>query len=573
MLYRWKLPETPDKEAVSNLETAIGSSRIFSQLLVQRGFLDPKEARRYLKADLASSAYDPFMMNGMGDACHRLDRARKNGESVMVHGDYDVDGITSVAMLMRFFESLGIKCSPYIPRRLKEGYGLSLLAVAEALKHDVTLIVTADCGIAAIEEVEEASSKGIDVIVTDHHQTGGRLPSACSILNPNQDDCSYPDKNLSGVGVAWKFCQAFYQFSGNEGDDPDEYLDLVCLGSIADVVPVRGENRAIVRQGLKRISEGRRVGIKALQRVSAIRSEQLTYRDVAFLLAPRINAAGRLGEAKRAFQLLYTDDEDEAFHCASLLEEENQRRRRIESEVAEEIRDTLSRGFDSRHDFAVVLSSEDWHPGVIGIVASRFVEEFYRPVILISVSDDGIGRGSARSIPEFSIYDALSKCSAHLEQFGGHNYAAGLKVKESNIEVFREEFQRVAKEELEGEDLIPDLSLDLEIDMDSVTSKLVEELKGMEPFGPGNPSPLFCLRDVSVADNPRVLSRNTLKFSIKHDGFMFDVVGFGKGDYLERIRKGSRIDIAVHLEEDKWRGKKNIGMKLEDIRLKGADSG
>jgi single-stranded-DNA-specific exonuclease len=513
------------------------------------------------------------MMNGMEEACHRLNRARKNGESVMVHGDYDVDGITSTAMLMRFFESLDIKCTPYIPQRLKEGYGFSHSAIADALKHDITLIVTADCGIAAIEEVEEAGRNGIDVIVTDHHQAGDHLPSAFSILNPKQKDCSYPDKNLSGVGVAWKLCQAFYQFLGNEGDDPEEYLDLVCLGSIADVVPVQGENRAIVRQGLKRISEGTRVGIKALQKISTIRSEQLTYRDVAFLLAPRINAAGRLGEAKRAFQLLYTDDEEEAFHYARLLEEENQRRRRIESEVSEEIRDILSRSFDSRNDFAIVMYSADWHPGVIGIVASRFVEEFYRPIILISVSDDGIGRGSARSIPELPIYDTLSKCSEHLEQFGGHSYAAGLKVKESNIEVFREEFQRVAKEELEGVDLIPDLSIDLEIDIETVTSKLVEELKEMEPFGPGNPSPLFCLRDVSVADNPRVLSRNTLKFSINHDGLMFDVVGFGKGEYLERIRKGSRIDIAVHLEEDRWRGKKNIGMKLEDIRLKGAESG
>jgi single-stranded-DNA-specific exonuclease len=568
MLYRWQFPEAPDMDAVLSIESGMESSRVIARLLVQRGFRDPGEARNFLEPDLVISGHDPFLMNGMEMACRRLKEARNRGEVILVHGDYDVDGITSTAMLTRFFESLDVACSPYIPRRLIEGYGLSRLAVDEAVARGASLIVTADCGVNAIEPVRYATEKGVEVIVTDHHQPGEELPEARAVLDPNREDCRYPDKGLAGVGVAWKLCHGLHLYLNREGDDPDRYLDLVCLGSIADAVPVQGENRAIMRHGLDRILKGNRVGTRALLEYSSLKRDSLTYRDVAFVLAPRINAAGRLGEAYRAFRLLYTDDEDEAREHAEWLEEENNRRRVIESNVSEEVREILSREFDNRRHYAVVLASRNWHPGVIGIVASRVVDEYSRPVVLISIDSEGIGRGSARSISDFSIYRALADCSSLLIQYGGHNYAAGLKIEASKIEAFRHAFQDVAREALEGRDLLPVLHLDLEIEVGDVSPKLVEELRMLEPFGPGNPEPLFCLRDGLVVDHPRILGRNTLKFSVKKDGRTIEVVGFGKGDYLERVKKGAKIDIAARIEEDEWRGVRRIGMKFEDIRTK-----
>ncbi len=571
MHYQWKLPEPQDPEAVSGLQTGVGTSAIISRLLVSRGVTDPVAAKEYLNPDLSSARHDPFLMKGMEKACYRLKRARETGELVMVHGDYDVDGITSLAMLMRFLGSAGISATPYIPERQNEGYGLSLQAVEEAAGRGAGLILTADCGINAVKEVDCARSRGIDVIITDHHQPCGELPEAFSILNPKQDDCTYPEKDLAGVGVAWKLCLGLFQCIDGDGEEPNEYIDLAGLGSIADVVPVRGENRAIIHEGLRSISGGKRVGIRALKRAAALRPEELTYRDVAFVLAPRLNAAGRLGRAEKAYRLLYTDDDGEAEEYAAWLEEENSRRRKIDSKVAEEARDVLARSFDSREDYAIVLASRKWHPGVIGIVASRIAEEYYRPAVLISVVD-GVGKGSARSIPGFSIYDAISRCSSFLQGFGGHTYAAGLTIEESNIDRFREALQRVAKEELSLTALEPSLALDLEIGIESVSDALTDDLKAMEPFGPGNPDPVFCIRDLRVSGSPRVLRSNTLKFPVRSNGVTIDVLGFGKGDYLEKLRKGSRVDIAVRIGEDKWRGERRIGMKLEDIRLRSVES-
>lgn len=569
MLYRWQFPETPDMEAVSAIESGIESSWVIARLLVQRGFRDHNAVRNFLAPDLSVSGHDPFLMKGMEAACHRLKEVRDRGEAILVHGDYDVDGISSTAMLMRFFESLGIACSPYIPRRLIEGYGLSRRAVEEAIGRGASLIVTADCGINAIEQVRYAAEKGVDVIVTDHHQPGEELPEGRAVLDPNRLDCPYPDKDLAGVGVAWKLCHGLYLYLNREGEDPDRYLDLVCLGSIADVVPVRGENRAIMRHGLDQILTGDRAGMRALLECASLKRDILTYRDVAFVLAPRVNAAGRLGEADRAFRLLYTDDRDEAREHAEWLEEENNRRRVIETSVSEEVREILSREFDNHRHYAVVLASPDWHPGVIGIVASRVADEYSRPVVLISVDSEGIGRGSARSISDFSIYRALADCSSHLLQYGGHSYAAGLKIEASKIEAFRNAFQAVARAALEGKDLLPVLHLDLEIEIGDLSPRLIEELRMLEPFGPGNPEPLFCLRDGLVIDHPRILGRNTLKFSVKKNGRTIEVIGFGKGDYLERVKKGAKIDIAARIEEDDWRGVRKIGMRFEDIRMKG----
>jgi len=554
---------------VSGLAADARLSEVLAHLLVLRGIPDPLAARQFIEPDPDSSFHDPFLMKGMKRACTRLIEAREREEAVMVHGDYDADGITSLAVLMRFFRGIGIACSPYIPKRLTEGYGFSRHAVTQAVDQGVGLIVTADCGIRAIAEAAEAREAGIDVIVTDHHQPAEHLPDACSVLNPKQEGCTYPGKDLSGVGVAWKLCQALYSRLNGAGDDPAGYLDLVCLGSVADVVPITGENRAIIRLGLKQISTGGREGVRALITSSSLDPDRMTYRDVAFVLAPRVNAAGRLGSAERALRLLTTDDADEAFDHAAWLEDENRRRREIDSRLTEEVRGTLAREFDSRSDYAVIMASRHWHPGVIGIVASRVVEEYYRPTILISIGEDGIGRGSARSIPEFPIYQALVECSSYLEEFGGHSYAAGLKIKESNIASFREDFLRVARDQLGGMDLRPTLMVDLELGMGTISGALVRELKVLEPYGPGNPEPLFCLRDVLIADSPRVLRRNTLKFSVSHNGMMIDVVGFGKGDYVERIHKGSRVDMVVRLEQDTWRGEEKVGMKLEDIKLKG----
>jgi len=574
MQYRWKFPEAPDCKTVSRLESEAGVSRIIAELLVQRGLTDPVDARRYIDLDLPFVLHDPFLMQGMEQACQRIVEARDRRESVMVHGDYDLDGVSSLALLTRFFGSLGISSSSYIPARLSDGYGLSSKAIVEASRRGVSLIVTADCGIRAVDEVREAAEAGIDIIVTDHHEPGGVLPEACTILNPKQESCSYPDKDLAGVGVVWKMCQGIYKYTDGECEDPESFLDLVSLGSIADVAPVRGENRAIIRHGLKQIEEEKLPGILAIKKTAGSRPGPVTYRSVAFMLAPRLNAAGRLGEAERALRLLCTDDEEEAFNHASWLEGENKRRRQIDSKVTAEVRDCLARSFDSRRDFAVVLSSRDWHPGIIGIVASRVAEEYYRPAILISVTEDGVGKGSARSIPEFSLYGALSRCSRYLTEFGGHSYAAGLKGDELDIGKFAQEFQEVAREELAGIDLKPELTIDLEIDLSSVSMDLVNGLKGMEPFGPGNADPLFCIRNVEVVDTPRLLGRNqsTLKFAVGDGERRVDVIGFGKGDILERMHKGSIVDLAVHLEEDNWRGNSKVGMKLEDIRLKSGSS-
>jgi single-stranded-DNA-specific exonuclease len=573
MRYRWTSPETPDPVAVSRIENEVGTSRIVSSLLVLRGLAEPGAVRRYLEPDLATDLHDPFLMADMEAACRRLKTARDRGETVMVHGDYDVDGIASLAVLVRFLESLGIASVPYVPQRLTDGYGVSERAIAEASARGVGVLVTCDCGIRENARVREAREQGIDVIITDHHQPGETLPEAYAVLNPNREGCGYPDKSLAGVGVAWKLCQGLHRYLDGAGEDPINYLDLVCLGAVADVVPVLGENRAIIRYGLERISKGERPGIRALRDVAELKADRMTYRTIAFVLAPRVNAAGRLGAAERAFRLLYTDDEEEALSHARWLEEENRRRREIDSGVTEEVRGILARRFDSRRDYGLVLASGEWHPGVIGIVASRIAEEYHRPTVLISIDERGVGRGSARSIPGFPLYDALSRCSGRLLEFGGHSYAAGLKVAASEIDAFREEFRAVAEAALRDRDLRPELSIDLDIGVEDVSESLARELKGLEPYGPGNPAPLFRLRNVEIVDAPRVLRRNTLRLTVGAAGMRLGAVGFGMGDRIENIHRGSRIDAAVRVEENRWRGESRIELRLEDLVLGGAPAG
>lgn len=551
----------PNPQLQNNLAKELGIPRILAQVLINRGINSIQDAEKFLKPRLAD-LLSPWQLKDMDQAVERTIEAAKRKEKVLIFGDYDVDGITSVALLKTHLEGLGISTIHYIPHRIKEGYGLSPIAGNVAKSNGAKLIITVDCGINSFSVIEKLTKRGIDVIVTDHHEPQEKIPSAKAVLNPKRHDCPYPYKKLSGVGVAYKFAQAL------TGSDLWDDMDLVALGTIADCVDLNGENRIIVSEGLKKLSTSPRLGIQALMETSGINKQMpLGTRAVSYILGPRINASARMDTAESALRLLLSQSIGEAQVLAKILNSHNRRRQKVEEGVFREASSLIDKEVNFKDHCVIVVSGQDWHPGVLGIVASRLMDKFYRPTILISEGSTYC-RGSARSIRDFSIFDALVHCREYLEDFGGHKYAAGLVIAKENIQGFRHEINHFAQRVLLKEFLMPSIEVDMEVNLADLNEDLIYQLNNLEPFGPANREPIFYTRNLTLRGQPEVLSRDTLKFWLTDSKFTYPVIGFGLAALKQRLVDAHSLDLVFHPELDNWQGNEDLILEVKEIIFK-----
>ncbi len=563
--------DPPDPSIVKKLSDELSIAPSLATILVNRGIDDFEKARRYFRPS-EEQFHDPFLMEGMYQAVDRILSARSKSEKISVYGDYDVDGTNGASMLYLFFKELGCDVSYYIPDRIKEGYGISRAGIDHAKEIGTTLLVSIDCGITAVDQVEYARSLGMDVIICDHHEPNDQLPKAVAVLDPLKATCGYPFKSLCGTGVGFKLIQALARTVGTEST-VGKYLDYVALATTADIVPLIDENRAFVKMGLELITNNPRPGIKALLDSAGLKSEVMTTAQVVFVMAPRINAVGRLGDAKRAVELLVTDDYDSAVEFARVLEQENINRRKIDEDVFIHAQQLVEEFLDVESDGAIILHQEQWHPGVVGIVASRMVEKYYRPSIMMTTVD-GVAKGSARSIAGFNIYQALKRCEDKLLQFGGHKYAAGLTLEVDRIEEFKEAFNAVVKELLTEDLRTPVITIDAEIDLGELTPKYTRLLKQFSPFGPKNMRPTFVARRVEAMGPARIVGKNHLRFKIRKNHITLDCIGFNLGHLLERFSNGNRyFDIVFAVDESDFSGVQLPQLKIKDLRLAAAANG
>ncbi len=566
MEQKWEIDHVTDEEEVNRLAQELGIPEVLSRILLKRGIDDFDKARPYFRPDL-EQLHDPFLMKDMDLAVERLHTALTNGEKILVFGDYDVDGVSGCSLLyMVLAKMVGSKVSYYIPDRVSEGYGLSKSAISKCVEKDISLIVTVDCGVTAVEEVAFANEQGVDVIISDHHEPGEELPAAIAVLDPKRADCPYPFKELAGVGVGFKFLQGLYHRLGLPSSELDDFLDIVAIGSCADIVPLVDENRILVRHGLDKINFNPRNGLKALLESTGLDKKEVNVGLVVFVLAPRINAVGRMGDAMRGVQLVSSRSLQEARGFARELEKENKVRRSVDENTFNEALEMAEEKYDAENDRAIVLHKDGWHPGVIGIVASRLVERHYRPTIMISVSD-GVGKGSARSIANFNVYEAIRDCSEFLSAFGGHKYAAGLTIDAENIPPFVEKFKKIAGERIEDEDLIPLVKIDCEVELKAFDERLIRLLKLMGPFGPQNTRPVFVSRGLKVIGEPAIVGTNHLKMSLEQGGVRMSSIGFNMGHHIDRVIDNGRVvDCAYVVEENFWNGRKELQLRLKDIK-------
>ena len=563
---RWVFPAPPDPVRVDRIARELRLPAALSRLLVHRGFGEPDLAREFLRPH-AGHIHPPLAMAGMAEAVERIVRAIRDGETILVHGDYDVDGICSTAVFVRALRRMGAKAEPFVPHRIQDGYDLSEAGIREAQRVGASLILTGDCGVVAHDAVRRACSLGIDVIVTDHHTPGPTLPDCVAVVDPNRPDCPYPDKSLAGVGVAWKVCCAVADAVGWPREKLNAYLDLVAVATVADLAPLTGENRALVRWGLRVLPETPNPGLRALLRTTGLAGKEVSAAQVGYVLAPRINAVGRMGEALEGVRLLLTDDEREAERIAISLEAENRARQAVDGETLREAMEDLERWFDPDRHWGVVLAQERWHPGVIGIVASRVVERIHRPTVMIALNGRDDGKGSARSIPGFHLHEAMTACSEHLVRFGGHRMAAGCSIRPEHVAGFREAFDAHAHAVLRPEQLIPEVRIDLEVELHHADDSLARMLRHAGPFGMGNATPVFATRGVGVAGPPKVVGERHLKLTLAAHGRTIDAIGFGMADRAgEPWLDGGPVDVAYKLEENHYNGRTSIQAKLVDLR-------
>ncbi|HEU4632152.1 MAG TPA: single-stranded-DNA-specific exonuclease RecJ [Gemmatimonadaceae bacterium] len=559
---RWLTPEPADAAGIAALAAELSLPPVVCELLWRRGLTAGDDAKRFLRPRL-DQLHPPEELLDLDRAVDRLARAVRDGELVLVHGDYDVDGICSTTLLTRTLRALGGRVVPFIPRRLEDGYDLGAAGVRAAREAGARVVVTCDCGTSARGAVSDLVAAGVDVIVSDHHLPGGPLPDCLAVLNPKRPGCGYPDKDLAAVGVAFKLALALTRRLGGNENLVLCQLDLVALATIADIAPLRGENRVLVRYGLKLLNETRNVGLRALVRAAALDGRPLTAGRVGFMLAPRLNAVGRLGHALRGVQLLLSDDEHEANAIARELEELNRRRQELDRATLAEARAMVAR-LDLDDTFGIVLASERWHPGVIGIVASRIVEETGRPTLLIAL-ENGEGKGSGRSISAFDLHGGLGACRDLLVRFGGHRAAAGITIAAERVEAFAARFNAVARERLRPEDLVPELRVDLELPLDGASEELETLLRHFEPFGIGNAAPLLVSRGVQLAGAPRVVGQDALKLRLATAAGELEAIGWGLGRLAGELDATLPVDVAYRLERDEYRGESRLVAKLVDV--------
>ena len=554
---------------MDGLEAELKLPRPLCQLLAVRGLHEPAIAKTFLKPRI-DTLCDPLDLIDVDVAVARLRQAIENNERILVHGDYDVDGICGAALFTRVLRTLGANVEAFVPHRLTDGYDLGQAGIRRAVEIEATAILTVDCGIVAHDAVEAARSAGIDVIVTDHHTPGARLPSALAVINPNRADCKSKEKGFVGAGVAFKLCQALVRALGGDEQALLWHLDLVAIATIADLAPLTGENRTLTHYGLKVLEQTRNPGLAAMLSSAALDPALgFTAGQISHALAPRLNAVGRMGAAARGVTLLLCDDPATAAPLAQETEEENRTRQSVDRATLDEALAMLEGTYDPQRDYAVVLAAEGWHPGVIGIVASRIVERIHRPVVLIALdAETGRGRGSARSIPAFDLFGAIDRCGRWLERYGGHHQAAGMEIRADRIDGFRTALNERARATLAPADLIPETRVDIDLRLADATPVLLRMLRHFGPFGMGNPSPIFCARGVTVSGYPREVGSGHLKLTLLQDGVRMAAIGFRMADRLQDMDiTRAPIDVVFQLQENHYRGQTELQLKLIDFRM------
>ena len=561
---RWSLLN-PNQNTVSSVKKAFRTSEVIAKVLANRNILNPNLARPFFTPNL-DMLHNPYLMQDMDKAVERVLKNIKSGKPIMVFGDYDVDGTTGAAALYLAFQKFGADVTYYIPDREKEGYGLSYHGIEVAKDIGIDLIITCDCGINAFVQVDFANEQNIDLIITDHHTTDTELPKAHAILNPKREDCEYPFKGLCGGGVAFKLITAIGNKLNIPLTDYEEIIPLITLGIAADVVPIKDENRVLVHHGLNILKNLEKPGLKTLLELAGLKGH-ISVGQLVFSIAPRINAAGRLGDANRAVELLVTDDQDKARLLAKELDNENKRRQMIQQAVVDEALLKVNAEADLKNENALVLANAGWHPGVVGIVASKIKEEFNRPTIIIAL-ENGSGKGSARSVAGFDLYEALTACKTHLDGYGGHPMAAGLTLSNQKLEDFKKAFIDFANERLTKENLQATLTLDSEMALQDITPRFMEFLDKLSPYGPGNMRPKFAIRNVEIAGVPKVIGKTGehIRFKIKQGLKSYPAVGFGLSNKYEMLITGQPVDIACVVETNEWQGNTSIQMNVRDIK-------
>ncbi len=567
---RWSLKPLPEKQTIKTLSSELGVPKIIAQLLVQRGVDTFVKAKKFFRPSL-DDLHDPFLMKDMDLAVNRIENAIENGENILVYGDYDVDGTTSVALMASYLQSLYPNVATYIPDRYGEGYGVSFQGIDFAHDNGITLIIALDCGIKAIDKVDYANQKGIDFIICDHHRPGKNIPKAVAVLDPKRPDCNYPFDELCGCGVGFKLVQALASRQGQTLEDLCVYLDLVATAIGADIVPITGENRVLAHFGLHIINTAPRVGIKAL--MQNIKKKTLTITDVVFVIAPRINAAGRIKHGLHAVHLLQETDPEIAQKMAAEIETFNTERKELDREITEQALTQILDNQEEKRKTTVVFH-EDWHKGVIGIVASRLTETYYRPTLVFTKSGEKLA-ASARSVKGFDVYEALEGCAEHIEQFGGHKYAAGLTLHEADYENFKQKFEQIVTESIDERLLVPEISVDAEIELADITPKFYRILKQFAPFGPQNMTPVFMSRDLKdtgygkcVGGDDKHIKCTVTQHGLpgEHNGNPIGAIGFNLGEKCDLITNQKPFSACYSLDVNEWNGNVSLQLKLRDIQ-------
>ncbi len=559
----WKIKE-PNQKLQKELSRALDISEILARVLVNRGITSAEEAEDFLDPSLAK-LHDCFLLKGMKKAVSRIKKAIAGLEKIMVWGDYDIDGITSAALLISALKEMGAAVCHYLPNRLEEGYGLNKKGAKEAKKKGVSLLITVDCGICAYEEINYLKKMGVDTVVCDHHQPkGDLLPEAVAIINPLQKGCRYPYKHLAGVGLAAKLACALMD---NQKGVLDRYLDIVALGTVGDVAPLTGENRVLVKHGLAALRQTKRLGLVALMEVSGLANREINARHIGYILGPRINASGRLGNPEDSLRLLLSEAPEDAYSLAQKLNRGNRLRQKIESQTLREAIEQVESRINFKEHNIIVLGAPHWHQGVVGIVASRLVERYLRPAIIMSL-EDSFWRGSGRSIGNFHLLEALTKCKDLLEEYGGHRRACGIKLKKDRFEEFFRTINRVTHRMLLPEDLIPTLEIDGEIPLSNLDEDLISHLEAFSPFGAENPQPTICSCGLKVRTKSSTVAGNHIKFWVTDGRFTCEVIGYNKAGVFPALSAGQTIDLAYSPSVNNWQGNFSIQLKLEDLKIR-----
>lgn len=571
---RWVVKRPGDNVQVEHLQQALGIGEVIANLLVQRGITTFEEARSFFRPQI-EQLHDPFLMKDMDKAVARITRALENQEKILVYGDYDVDGTSAVALVYSFLRERHEYLDYYIPDRYNEGYGISYIGIDYAHQHGFSLVIALDCGIKAVEKVDYARELNIDFIICDHHRPGEEIPHAYAVLDPKRPDCGYPYKELSGCGIGFKLIQGLTQAWGIEQTRSlTRYLDLVAVSIAADIVPITGENRILTHFGLNLLNTSPRPGILAIMQVCGIINNdamsfarEMNINDLVFFIGPRINAAGRMESGRESVTLLIADDAEAASLMATQINQYNTSRRNLDMQTTQEALDLINEDEILQNSKSTIVFNPEWHKGVIGIVASRLTDHYYRPTIVFTRSNDMI-TGSARSVKDFDVYDAIDACSEYIEHFGGHKYAAGLSIRPENFESFCKRFEEVVSGSITDEMLIPEVEVDLTINLNQINSKFMRILKQFAPFGPGNMSPVFQTNGLIDTGRARIVGKNHLKFEVVHRetrGFPFPAIAFQQGRHIDRILSGEPFNICYHVEENHWNGNVTLQLNVKDI--------